>query len=163
MTGRALGLLFVGFSAVFCFSGGTNENPGKSQILKESSEKFPMRMIFRAGPMNSEDVNPYDVQPVAPKNIDGPHIRAGKAAKWIIDNTVKLNGWSFTGWSKTGIDEEFHPWRLHVGIISGEIDANIADSMAENRTPRARWEELEEWQRRRTNCVAFGLVFTKRF
>jgi len=105
---------------------------------------------------------PLEVEEVVPR-AEGPHVRMGKAAEWGINNTAKANGWSFTGWSKTGLDEDFRPWRFHIGVISGELDANKAYDLSAQHRRIPRYELLEEWERERTNAVVFGIVFIKRF
>jgi hypothetical protein len=133
------------------------EPPREGIVVKEG-------MRFEAGPMviGEEVVGEFEIQVPVPR-AEGPHVTLGKAAEWVINNTVKHNGWSFTGWSKTGLDEDFRPWRLHIGIISGELDASLADNLTEKSHCTPSYQLLEEWEQRRQNDFAVGIVFTKRF
>ena len=156
-------ILALGIIVLFCLSSSFGEDPKRSSGVKLRppvlKEKF-----FESTPLCGKEVeSPYDVKEVVPKDIDGVHVRLGKAAEWFINHSVKVNGWSFTGWSKTGLDEDFRPWRLHVGLIGGELDVNTATDLAEQPTPRPQWQVLEDWERRRTQGVAVGIVFTRSF
>jgi len=119
---------------------------------------------FEAGPMviGDREVDPTEILvSVAP--AEGPHVQLGKAAEWVINNSIKANGWSFSGWSKTGLDEDFRPWRLHIGIISGELDVGLADRLADRSNHMSGYELWQEWNQRRQNGIGFGVVFTKHF
>ena len=140
----------------FCLTGISGEPVGGELVMEHS-----LRVEILADGQTETQGFP-DPSELVP-NIEGPHITLGKAAEWLINNSVKANGWSFTGWSKTGLDENYKPWRLHIGIISGELDVNVAYDLSdkENRTPS--YALMEEWEHRRSNEVVFGIVFTKSF
>ena len=58
-----------------------------------------------------------------PKEIaKGPHVQVGKAMEWVINNTNKPDGWSFTGFAELNVNEkgQFNRWKF--GIINGELD-----------------------------------------
>ena len=52
----------------------------------------------------------------------GPHVKLGKISKWVIDNTNKPDGWSFTGYASLKADKQGNLSRWKVGIINGELD-----------------------------------------
>lgn len=81
---------------------------------------------------------PKEVYPV------GPHMIVGNAVEWCIDNADKHSGWSLTGWSKMGLNENFNPWFLKIGIISGRIEGPEQIGYVED----ANWRLFEEWQQR---------------
>lgn len=119
---------------------------------------------FEAGPMVIGEEEESALQPPKPTvHLEGWHITLGRAGEWFINNTVKHNGWSFTGWTKTGLDEEFRPWRLHIGIINGELDVNTAADLADRTYCTPGYELLEEWEHQRHNDAVVGIVFTRRF
>lgn len=139
-----------------CLFGFSGETESDIQMILNAKR-------FESGPMFlGEDKELPDI-PIPVKPAYGPHVRLGKAAEWVVNHSVRTNGWSFSGWSKTGLDEDFRPWRLHIGIISGELDVNTAYDLAEKSRWTPRYKLLEEWEHKRTNELVFGIVFTKRF
>ena len=152
---RSIRALFL--VSLTCLLGICSDAGEGDKVLKDGWVVEVVPVVFK-----DEMGSVLDPQTLTPQ-VEGPHIALGKAAVWMINNTVKHNGWSFTGWSKTGLDENFHPWRLHVGIISGELDVNIAYDLADKSRCTPSYRLLEEWEQQRTNSLVFGIVFTKRF
>lgn len=121
------------------------------------------RVTFEATPMGSPSLRKVTPPVPSPDSVDGPHIALGRAATWVINNTVKRDGWSFTGWSKSGLDANYNPWRIHIGIVSGEMDVHTAYYLTEQEKHTPGYELLESWNRERSEGVRFGFSFSKRF
>ena len=92
----------------------------------------------------------------------GVHVNLGKAAEWVIDRSVKLRGWSFSGYSITTLDDNYGIRRWHFGIISGEMDIDAAKSLID-RGIDAGSEYHDEFEWRRSQGIILGVRYTRTF
>jgi hypothetical protein len=93
--------------------------------------------------------------------VVGPHIKAGKAAEWVINNVNRADGWSFTGYASLKINNEGNKSRWKIGIINGELDSTTHNDLCQRREPN--YTLLEEWNQRKTKEMVFGISFIKEF
>jgi len=92
----------------------------------------------------------------------GVHVNLGKAAEWVIDRSVKIRGWSFSGYSITTLDDNYGIRRWHFGIISGEMDVDAANSLID-RGIDAGSEYHDEFEWRRSQGIILGVRYTRTF
>jgi len=76
-------------------------------------------------------------------------------ANWVIDHFDSVDGWSLTGWSRSGEDKNNNSWNLHIGLINGRMDYETELYNEQQRS----WGLLEDWNRERK--AVFGLYFIK--
>ena len=92
----------------------------------------------------------------------GVHVKLGRSAEWVIDRSVKVRGWSFSGYSITSLDDQYRIHRWHFGIISGELDIDAANSLV-YRGINARSDYRDEFEWRRTKGIVVGIKYTLKF
>lgn len=126
------------------------------EVLTGSTQDKVIRIY--AGPMNA-DSDGLERFEVAYGHV--PRSPFGKSVMWVVNNIAKLEGWSLTGYSKFGLDEDFRPWRLHFGIINGELDTGLAYSILDEMRPPH--ERYDAYHQGRAPGIVIGIVFSKSF
>lgn len=83
----------------------------------------------------------------------------GEPAKWIIEHVDTLNGWSLTGWSKSGMFDCGNFYRVKAGIINGDLEASRISYILENE----HLIEYQEWEKQLEQDPVFGVSLTVLF
>ena len=130
----------------------------KPKVVKsEKKEDKELSYLFMTQNKSLEERKKESEAAKGPKPVK---TRAGKTAEWTVNNIVKYNGWSMTGWSKLHLDKDFNRRWFKVGIVSGEIEG--AKQM-EIQNEADKWEEFKRYERHISQDVVFGIFFVIEF
>jgi hypothetical protein len=111
--------------------------------------------------VKSRILDAYDVVDLRPvMHQAGPLTPTiGEPAKWVIEHLDSLEGWSLTGWSKSGMFDCGNLYRCKIGIINGDLEASRVSYIIENE----HLIEFQEWERQLERDPVFGVSLTVLF
>lgn len=109
-------LIIVVLVALICsattFSGEVKEYMESVMLAEDREEQLPSV---------SSEIEPVQWQNYLPTEKK-PQRVVGNAALWIVYNANTVSGWSWTGYSKVSLDQEFRASRWKFGLIGGELE-----------------------------------------
>lgn len=79
----------------------------------------------------------------------------GEPIRWLARNTDRWQGWSLTGYSRSGLTKDFKHWRFKIGIVNGEWEAERREFIT-----AADWAYFSEWERQMNSEVVLGVSWT---
>lgn len=138
--------IFIIFSFCICCNAGNIKKYNKKEIICKTV--FPNEL--------EKDLYNFDLYI---NELESNKRVSAKIIDWTVNNTDKLNGCSLTGWSKFGLDINYNPWYLKIGIISGRMECYKKIEIIDNK----KWGCFEDWEMNHSQNVFFGICFIKEF